>query len=127
MTFANIPDFDKKVPVNFLLFGLLLLANPKLQFTLKNMLLNNRMKRASSNIDFKVKSMFFLLRFYFWITSWCSISVVITCGSKLLNADWLRQREFYLNHEGTVFWWKSKRIFPTKNVLIRRTGSTQSC
>ena len=92
----------------------------------------------------------------------------ITCGAKLLNADWLRQRAFFLitravlvikrawlldadwlstpalswfptsnvfwkgnlrnavdlntvihlNVKNTVFWWKSKRIFPTKNVLI---------
>ena len=25
----------------------------------------------------------------------------ITYGAKLLNADWLRQRPFFLNHEGT--------------------------
>ena len=25
----------------------------------------------------------------------------ITCGAKLQNADWLRQRAFFLNHEGT--------------------------
>ena len=25
----------------------------------------------------------------------------ITYGAKLLNADWLRQRSFFLNHEGT--------------------------
>ena len=31
------------------------------------------------------------------------ISSVITYGAKLLNADWLRQRAFFLNHEGT-FW-----------------------
>ena len=24
----------------------------------------------------------------------------ITCGAKLLNADWLRQRAFFLNQEG---------------------------
>ena len=108
------------------------------------------------------------------------INLPITYGAKLLNADWLRQRVFFLNHEGTfgnqegmitrcwlaehaciklvsrfkrpfwkgisetyrfwvwskhgyfiltwkrinmqqseVFWWKSKRIFPTKTVLIR--------
>ena len=113
----------------------------------------------------------------------CNLTVVITYRAKLLNADWLRQRAFFLNHdlEGTfgnqerawlldadwpstpalgwfpalasngfsethrfcelrvwskqgyfilswkrinlqqnaVFWWKSKRIFPTKTVLIR--------
>ena len=110
-----------------------------------------------------------------------SILLVITYRAKLLNADWLRQRACFLNHdlEGTfgnqerawlldadwlstpalgwfpalapngfsethhfcelrpkhgyfilswkrinlqqsaVFWWKSKRIFPTKTVLIR--------
>ena len=101
------------------------------------------------------------------------IILFITCRAKLLNADWLRQRAFFLNQEGmitwcwlaehaciklvsrfkrslkrnfrnasllsliltgsfylnlkenqhtqqsAVFWWKSKRIFPTKNVLIR--------
>ena len=111
------------------------------------------------------------------------INQFITYRAKLLNADWLRQRAFFLNHdlEGTfgnqerawlldadwlstpalgwlpalasngfsethrfcelrvwskhgyfilswkrinlqqsaVFWWKSKRIFPTKTVLIR--------
>ena len=26
---------------------------------------------------------------------------LITYGAKLLNADWLRQRDFLLNHEGT--------------------------
>ena len=31
------------------------------------------------------------------------ISALITYGAKLLNADWLRQRAFFLNHEGT-FW-----------------------
>ena len=29
------------------------------------------------------------------------ISGVVTSGAKLLNADWLRQRVFFLNHEGT--------------------------
>ena len=29
------------------------------------------------------------------------ISFFITYGAKLLNADWLRQRAFFLNHEGT--------------------------
>ena len=112
-----------------------------------------------------------------------TISDLITYRAKLLNADWPRQRAFFLNHdlEGTfgnqesawlldadwlstpalgwfpalasngfsethrfcklrvwskhgyfilswkrislqqsaVFWWKSKRIFPTKTVLIR--------
>ena len=32
-----------------------------------------------------------------------SLRVFITYGAKLLNADWLRQRAFFLNHEGT-FW-----------------------
>ena len=31
----------------------------------------------------------------------CAITSFITCGAKLLNADWLRQRAFFLNHEGT--------------------------
>ena len=26
---------------------------------------------------------------------------LITYGAKLLNADWLRQRAFFLNHQGT--------------------------
>ena len=26
---------------------------------------------------------------------------LITCKAKLLNADWLRQRAFFLNQEGT--------------------------
>ena len=30
-----------------------------------------------------------------------TISCFITYGAKLLNADWLRQRAFFLNHEGT--------------------------
>ena len=29
------------------------------------------------------------------------ILLLITYGAKLLNADWLRQRAFFLNHEGT--------------------------
>ena len=29
------------------------------------------------------------------------LSFVITCRAKLLNADWLRQRAFFLNQEGT--------------------------
>ena len=29
------------------------------------------------------------------------ITDLITYGAKLLNADWLRQRAFFLNHEGT--------------------------
>ena len=29
------------------------------------------------------------------------IIIFITCGAKLLNADWLRQRAFFLNQEGT--------------------------
>ena len=29
------------------------------------------------------------------------INSVIAYGAKLLNADWLRQRAFFLNHEGT--------------------------
>ena len=28
-------------------------------------------------------------------------STFITCRAKLLNADWLRQRAFFLNQEGT--------------------------
>ena len=31
----------------------------------------------------------------------CAISVFITCRAKLLNDDWLRQRAFFLNQEGT--------------------------
>ena len=27
--------------------------------------------------------------------------VFITCGARLLNADWLRKGAFLLNHEGT--------------------------
>jgi len=27
--------------------------------------------------------------------------IFITFGAKLLNTDWLRQRAFFLNHEGT--------------------------
>ena len=34
-----------------------------------------------------------------WITS--MIVSVITCRAKLLNADWLRERAFFLNQEGT--------------------------
>ena len=30
-----------------------------------------------------------------------TFSLFITYGAKLLNADWLRQRAFFLNHEGT--------------------------
>ena len=30
-----------------------------------------------------------------------TISDLLTRGAKLLNADWLRQRAFFLNHEGT--------------------------
>jgi len=30
-----------------------------------------------------------------------SIILVITYRAKLLNPDWLRQRAFFLNHEGT--------------------------
>ena len=29
------------------------------------------------------------------------LTMFITCSSKLLNADWLRQRALFLNHEGT--------------------------
>ena len=29
------------------------------------------------------------------------ITSLITCRAKLLNADWLRQRAFFLNQEGT--------------------------
>ena len=29
------------------------------------------------------------------------ITCIITYGAKLLTADWLRQRAFFLNHEGT--------------------------
>ena len=29
------------------------------------------------------------------------IILLITCRAKLLNADWLRQRAFFLNQEGT--------------------------
>ena len=29
------------------------------------------------------------------------LNALITYGAKLLNADWLRQRAFFLNHEGT--------------------------
>ena len=31
----------------------------------------------------------------------CSIIALITYRAKLLSADWLRQRAFFLNHEGT--------------------------
>ena len=34
-------------------------------------------------------------------TVWSLFQSVITCGAKLLNADWLRKRAFFLNHEGT--------------------------
>ena len=56
-----------------------------------------------------------------WVTSACSYSVcydekedcfssLITCGAKLLNADWLRQRAFFLNHEGMITWsWLAER------------------
>ena len=37
--------------------------------------------------------------FHFEITR--MISDLITCRAKLLNADWLRQRAFFLNQEGT--------------------------
>ena len=30
-----------------------------------------------------------------------SITTLITCRAKLLNADWLRQRAFFLNQERT--------------------------
>ena len=33
----------------------------------------------------------------FWLAVW----KLITCRAKLLNADWLRQRAFFLNQEGT--------------------------
>ena len=51
---------------------------------------------------------FFLVCVHYWlggrgVISWGSISIFITYGAKLLNADWLRQRAFFLNHEGT-FW-----------------------
>ena len=29
------------------------------------------------------------------------LTLIITCRAKLLNADWLRQRAFFLNQEGT--------------------------
>ena len=29
------------------------------------------------------------------------ISALITCRAKLMNADWLRDRAFFLNQEGT--------------------------
>ena len=31
----------------------------------------------------------------------CCLLTFIICGAKLLNADWLRQMAFFLNHEGT--------------------------
>ena len=31
-----------------------------------------------------------------------SITIIITCRGKLLNADWLRQRAFFLNQEGMI-------------------------
>ena len=31
----------------------------------------------------------------------CSTIVLITYRAKLLSADWLRQRAFFLNHDGT--------------------------
>ena len=30
-----------------------------------------------------------------------AVTMMITYGAKLLNADWLRRRAFFLNHEGT--------------------------
>ena len=30
------------------------------------------------------------------------INFIITCRAKLLNADWLRQRAFFLNQEGMI-------------------------
>ena len=30
-----------------------------------------------------------------------TVRILITCRAKLLNADWLRQRAFFLNQEGT--------------------------
>ena len=30
-----------------------------------------------------------------------NLIILIAYGAKLLNADWLRQRAFFLNHEGT--------------------------
>ena len=32
------------------------------------------------------------------------ITTVITCRARLLNADWLRQRAFFLNQEGMITW-----------------------
>ena len=37
----------------------------------------------------------------FTVSSKTSISGLIICRAKLLNADWLRQRAFFLNQEGT--------------------------
>ena len=33
-----------------------------------------------------------------------AVTVIITYKAKLLNADWLRQRAFFVNHEGTFGW-----------------------
>ena len=52
-------------------------------------------------------------RLRLWIANWSAsrqfgilnlvmfISIFITCRAKLLNADWLRQRAFFLNQEST--------------------------
>ena len=37
----------------------------------------------------------------FWSEIILVILDFITCRAKLLNADWLRQRAFFLNQEGT--------------------------
>ena len=38
-----------------------------------------------------------------WGWEW-TIFLFITCRAKLLNADWLRQRAFFLNQEGMITW-----------------------
>ena len=46
----------------------------------------------------------------------CIIAELIAYGAKLLNADWLRQRAFFLNHEGTFGNQEGMGLFPfTKN------------
>ena len=47
---------------------------------------------------------FFLKEWISIHSAWKAIFDVfsfITCGAKLQNADWLRQRAFFLDHEGT--------------------------
>ena len=54
---------------------------------------------------------FFVGLYYFWcfgssrgvsgVPGCSSVPGLITYGAKLLSADWLRQRAFFVNHEGT--------------------------